>query len=72
MENKRVNLQHKIINLLYEYIDECLAEDGSLTLEDIQHRVTTLGKIATHNYNKSITMWYNQEPYPVYIYKIKN
>lgn len=54
--NKRIQIQEKIINLVYTYIDECLAEDDDITLDDIASRVGTLGKIAVHNYKKSITM----------------
>lgn len=55
-KNKRIEIQEKIINLVYTYIDECLAEDNDITLEDIALRVGALGKIAVHNYKKSITM----------------
>lgn len=55
-KNKRIQLQEKLINLIYEYIDECIAEDQEVTLDDIAGRVGTLGKIAVINYKKSITM----------------
>lgn len=54
MENKRKNLEKKIIISLYAYIDEC--DSDNISLSETKKRLHNIVDVAIINYTNTITM----------------